>query len=74
MKVLEILAAVAVAAPGKSMPDKEFAAQVVLIDLIGKADRAVCIVCGGGRRDCLAAVLFVGDARVIARIDVQGKP
>ena len=69
LKVLVIFTAVAVAAPGKAVLDKEPVAQVVLVNFIGKTGCAG----GGSRRDCLAAILFIGDAGIVAGIDVQGK-
>ena len=65
LEVLVVLDAVPVAAPGKTVFNKQLVAQVVLIDLIGEIDRAVCVVFRANGRYMQAAISIVLNIGII---------
>lgn len=73
LEVLVVLAGVPGTSPGKSVPDKEFVAQIVFIDLVGKTALTVGVRLGGDGRYLLTAVLSVGDVRIVKRVHINGK-
>lgn len=74
--MLIVLGRIPVAAPGKAVFGKETVAQIILVNLIGKALTAVGVDFAAGRGDIVAAVLVsVKDhIGIVVWVHVDGKP